>query len=52
LKTACSKHLLLSCRVAPRVGAWIEKEKEDVYDKINNLVAPRVGAWIENKFLE
>ncbi len=32
--------------VAPRVGAWIEINKEHTYNE-ENSVAPRVGAWIE-----
>ena len=34
------------CRVAPRVGAWIET-KPPTEEVINRYVAPRVGAWIE-----
>ena len=40
--------MLVGC-VAPRVGAWIETDKNKF---LNNLdkVAPRVGAWIETIF--
>ncbi len=32
--------------VAPRVGAWIETRRREMYCCISE-VAPRVGAWIE-----
>ena len=32
--------------VAPRVGAWIETDYEEV-EELKSAVAPRVGAWIE-----
>jgi dihydroneopterin aldolase len=32
--------------VAPRVGAWIEKDALNLFTHYG-LVAPRVGAWIE-----
>ena len=42
--------LLFQCRrncvVAPRVGAWIETEINNI-DSYFKTVAPRVGAWIE-----
>ena len=34
------------CRVAPRVGAWIET-LEGLGNSSVSSVAPRVGAWIE-----
>ena len=33
-------------RVAPRVGAWIETDRQEE-GKGLSAVAPRVGAWIE-----
>ena len=35
-----------SCKVAPRVGAWIETQKYALLGQ-GVPVAPRVGAWIE-----
>ena len=34
------------CSVAPRVGAWIETTRTELFD-ISKLVEPRVGARIE-----
>ena len=36
-------------KVAPLVGAWIERSTDTSY-RLSMLVAPLVGAWIESEF--
>ena len=36
--------------VAPLVGAWIERSKQNITSGIDD-VAPLVGAWIERRIL-
>jgi hypothetical protein len=46
LKIEHLRYLIIRTIVAPRVGAWIEKNG-NINDNQPVIVAPRVGAWIE-----
>ena len=48
LKPLYHHTLIVSCLVAPRVGAWIET-REIAHVSLETVVAPRVGAWIETR---